>query len=190
MIAYDVFGLDPALRASGLALPDGRTALIKTNAKEQDAARLEQIRWTVAAAVDPWPNPIVFAEKMFASQDAAAVLMGVQWVIRTELYRRRIPVVQVSTTKLKQFATGKGRVPGKKSKDRKKYIAEAVAQQTALRFASFDECDAFVLQCIGLEYFGRPHPFGVVSADQRRAIDGLTIEWPTPTGGELAGTQR
>lgn len=191
MIAYEVMGLDMALRDTGVAIPAG-TFRIRTDAKHQRPARLEVIRSGVGSTVAQLDHPMVFGEKMFATANNSAVLMSVEGVIRTELYRRGVPYVEVSTTKLKQFATGMGKVPGRTSNQRKQFIAQAVAEQTGHRFPSFDECDAFILRCMGLEFLGRPHPFGVVSGDQRRAVEGLTIEWSTLTGEpegavELAG---
>lgn len=143
-----VMGLDLSLTGTGVAKPDGATARIKTGSL-RGCERLIRIRRDVMAfVVADMPGLVIIEDRVNHVGDpgATAELHG---VIKVALHEWSIPFALVPAPNLKQFACGKGN--GKKED----MLLHAYIRY-GREFANNDECDAFLLRAMGLEYLGSP----------------------------------
>ncbi|MDR0128667.1 hypothetical protein [Priestia megaterium] len=104
-------GIDPSTKLGKCILnEDGKVleAVEITSEETHDPARL--IDLTIQAVSDIERDDWVFIEGFSYGSKGSAVDIqyGLGWLIRAELYRRRIPYIEVSPNSLKKFAAGKG----------------------------------------------------------------------------------
>jgi Holliday junction resolvasome RuvABC endonuclease subunit len=146
-----VIGLDLSLTSTGVAHGD-TTASFQPKTKGME--RLDGVLGFVLDAVGAAPDPFVVVEGYsFSSRNSHAHALGeLGGVVRHELWRRSVPYVDVPPTCRAKFATGKGNAA-------KAEVVSAVSARTGLLWAgkgAEDQCDAWVLQEMGLTRLGRP----------------------------------
>lgn len=144
-----VIGLDLSLTSTGVAYGD-RTTTVLTAAKgpERLDHMLNVVMDIVAAAADPF---VVVEGYSFSSRNTHAHALGeLGGVIRHGLWKADVPYVDVPPTCRAKFATGKGNAG-------KAEVVSAVSARTGIIWSgkgAEDQCDAWVLQEMGLVHFG------------------------------------
>lgn len=163
-----VMGLDLSMTATGICLPDGGTLTVKTDAKHGDR-RLAQIRTAVADAAQVGAPDLVVLEEAPPGLKGPAIKAChmVQGVARLALLDLEVPYAVVNPSTLKVYATGK------KGAD-KTAMAMAAYKRAGLEFADDNQCDAWWLRAMGLDWIDiAPFPLPVA---QRAALYAVT--WP------------
>lgn len=168
-------GIDVSLTSTGVAVAtqngDAQTELVKTSGKMTDtiddtAIRLGNIITEVfnfAASVDP--DVIVIETATFSThKDSSAHRRAGLWWALVMVLREHWPVVGVSPTQLKKYATGKGNAP-------KEAVLMSVAKMWGhgvVEDGNFDRADSMVLATMGSQYLGWEVPLKLT--DYRREL--------------------
>ncbi|MEU7972181.1 hypothetical protein AB0B48_09065 [Micromonospora sp. NPDC049089] len=159
-----IVGLDLSITATGVAAHDGTTRTIKPGSNGD--RRLVEIRdcvgLVVGGAID-----LVVIEDLPTHAKAAGITGMVHGAVRSALILWGIPYVLVTPASLKKYATGKGN-------SGKPEMAVAAFKRAGREFADDNQCDAFWLRAMGLEYLG--HPIAEMPAAQRAAL--AAVKWP------------
>lgn len=143
-----VIGIDPSLTSTGIATEDATWTF---NPRTKGMERLHDILNHVVDTIRDVHDPYVVIESYsYASKNSQAHALGeLGGVIRLELWRRRIPYTDIPPTVRAKFATGKGNAS-------KSEVVSAISARTGIIWSgkgAEDECDAWVLQEIGLQHF-------------------------------------
>ena len=157
-----IIGIDPSLTGTGVAATEG---LHTITSKPRDTtltgrrARLTEIRNeldNLVLGVKPWqfehtPNLVVIEAPSLAQKSQAGTLdrNGLWWLIVDRLHTLGIPVVDVTPSTLKKFATGKGNAT-------KPDMRMALYQRAGLDCRDDNQVDAHFLRQIGLHLLGDP----------------------------------
>ena len=174
-----IIGIDPSLTGTGVATAEG---LHTITSKPSDTtltgrrARLATIVHeldNIVLGVKPWrfertPNLIVIEAPSLAQKSQAGTLdrNGLWWLIVNRLHTLGIPVVEVSPSTLKKFATGKGNA-----------TKEAMVAAAARRLPHVDtgdqadRADALWLAAMGADAYGCP--LVDLPITHRAALDGV-----------------
>lgn len=165
----DVIGLDLSLTSTGMAYGD---ATVSFQPKTKGMQRLQEIMRGVFDIARSLPDPFVVVEGYsFSSRNSHAHALGeLGGVIRYHLWQAQVPYVDVPPTCRAKFATGKGNAG-------KAEVVSAVSARTGRTWigkGAEDECDAWVLQEMGLAHFNIPrHQWPAANLSTLS-----TIEWP------------
>ena len=165
----DVIGLDLSLTSTGVAHGD---TTVSFQPKTKGMQRLEDLTLEILGVVLSYPDPFVVVEGYsFSSRNSHAHALGeLGGVARHALWVRRIAYVDVPPTCRAKFATGKGNAG-------KAEVVSSVSARTGRTWTgkgAEDECDAWVLQEMGLHHFGAArHEWPATNV---AALS--TIEWP------------
>lgn len=109
-----VFGIDPSIAATGVALPSGSSHTIKTIPTDGDA-RLHQLARTMDSylvrfeQLDSEVYSVAVVEDLPMNAKSAGLTGMAQGVIRERLAYYEIPVARIAPASLKKYATGSGR---------------------------------------------------------------------------------
>ena len=163
-----VLGLDLSMTASGICFPNGNTSTVATNAKDKDA-RLVVIRNAVRSAVISTRPDLVVMEEAPPGLKGPAIkaIHMVQGAVRTALLDLEVPYAVVNPSTLKAYATGR------KGAD-KTAMAMAAFKRADREFADDNQCDAWWLRVMGLDWFGYADVLlPVAQRDFMKAVD-----WP------------
>jgi Holliday junction resolvasome RuvABC endonuclease subunit len=144
-----IMGLDLSLTSTGISI-DGETFVVAS--KEKGPARLIEVsRTVVSLALSRKVELVVIEGYSFASRNSQAHSIGeLGGVVRVQLYANQIPYVEVPPTCRAKFATGRGNAS-------KNDVISAISAKTGIVWSgagSDDECDAWVLEEMGLCHFG------------------------------------
>lgn len=142
----NVLGLDLSMAATGIAFPDGRTLTVATNAKHRDA-RLGVIRDAVTMALTGVDLVVMEEAPPGLKGPAIKAIHMVQGAVRVALLDMGVPYAVVNPSTLKAYATGK------KGAD-KTAMAMAAFKRAALEFPDDNQCDAWWLRVMGMDWFG------------------------------------
>ena len=158
----NVLGIDPSLTGTGVATAGG---LHTITSKPSDTtltgrrARLTTIVHeldNIVLGVKPWrferiPNLIVIEAPSLAQKSQAGTLdrNGLWWLLVDRLHTLGIPVVEVSPSTLKKFATGKGNAT-------KPDMRMALYQRAGLDCRDDNQVDAWWLRQVGLHFTDHP----------------------------------
>lgn len=169
-----VVGLDLSCDQSGVALPDKTTVIKppKPSGKRtlvDDLERLAYIEADVRHRLETYRPDLVVIEDYARGLKSASAhrLAEVGGVVRLVCWRAAAPVAIVNVQHLKIYATGKGGAT-------KSQMATAAHKRAGLEFATEDECDAWWLQAMGLDYLG--HPVCELPQLHRGALG--KVSWP------------
>lgn len=166
-----ILGLDPSLRATGLALPDGDLVTIQTPSCATLDDKVERVRHIVghvgvAAKIGAL---IVIEGPAFGMNNAAThELAGLWWALVVRLSEQGNQVAVVGPGTLKKFATGNGAA-------KKPDLRMAHYQRTGEDVADPDQIDAFWLREAGRQRLGHPDAL-TLPAVQRDAL--AKVAWP------------
>ena len=137
----NILGIDLSLTSTGISV-NGETGTITTQAK--GAERLSIISLAILDAIIDNSVEIVAIEGYsFASRNSQAFSIGeLGGVVRTRLWERNIPYVDIPPTCRAKFATGRGNAA-------KTEVMSSISAKTGIIFAgkgADDMCDAWILE--------------------------------------------
>lgn len=168
----NILGVDLSLTSTGISA-NGKTGTITTPAKGPE--RLSIISLAVLdAVIDNSIQLVAIEGYSFASRNSQAHSIGeLGGVVRTRLWERNIPYVDIPPTCRAKFATGRGNAA-------KTEVMSSISAKTGLVFSgkgADDMCDAWILEemCrtrIGISDY-------TWSATQLSALD--KVDWGTLT---------
>jgi hypothetical protein len=169
-----VLGLDLSITAPGIALPDGTTRTIKTNAKDGDR-RLQHIVNEIGLALGVGPDGIGSGVDLVVMEEAPPGLKGpaikaihmVHGAVRLHLIDFGTAYVVINPTTLKGYATGST------SAD-KTAMAMAAYKRAGREFGDDNQCDAAWLRWAGLDWYGQPE-FDLPKTQRERLTK---VQWP------------
>lgn len=173
MSGLHVLGLDLSLTSTGIALPDGTTRRVTTNAADTLEIRLDRIVSGVGEAY--WTEhglpgvELVVIEDLPKNARAAGMTGPVHGAVRWWLHGVEATIVTVPAANVKKYATGSGNAP-------KTDLALAALKRAGLEFDRNrdDECDAWWLRAMALDAYGQP--LFDMPASHRGALE--KISWP------------
>ncbi|MFJ5804823.1 hypothetical protein [Streptomyces sp. NPDC093093] len=171
-----VIGLDVALSASGVA-GAGWTDHVRCTATHTHS-RLQYQLDGLASFYRHAEFVVIEGAAYSKNNQGADALAAMRWMIRHDLWKRRIPYVVITPTKRITYATGStvhkdehgARIKGPALKG---LVREAVAERYGIHTEGncrYDEADAYVLLAMGLDHLG--HPLAEVPASHARALVG------------------
>ena len=166
----NVLGLDLSMTATGIALPDGGTLTVATNAKHKDA-RLAVIRDVVTLTLTGVDLVVMEEAPPGLKGPAIKAIHMVHGAVRVALLDMGVPYAVVNPSTLKVYATGK------KGAD-KTAMAMAAYKRADLEFVDDNQCDAWWLRAMGLDQLGLAE---VTVPQAQRAFLG-SVDWPDVTG--------
>ncbi|MFJ7422701.1 hypothetical protein ACIQXD_29480 [Streptomyces uncialis] len=172
-----VVGLDLALSTTGVAGP-GWVDHVRAGKGVVGAERLHAI--LVGAAKFYRRADLVVVEGAAFSralQRGHDELAALRWLVRLDLWRRRIPCAVVPPDNRTIYATGKARWRGESPRQVKGRVRDAVAARYGVECegpARYDEADAYVLTAMGRDWLG--WPLAEVPPSHARALTG--VAWP------------
>lgn len=166
-----VVGLDPSLRATGLALPDGELLTITTPSCSTLDDRIERIRHIfgkVGVRARIGALVVIEGPAFGMNNKATHELAGLWWSLVVRLAEQGNQIAVLSPGQLKKFATGRGNA-------KKPDLRMALYQRAGLDVRSDDEVDAFWLRQAGLVRQGHPDALALPKT-HTAVLDG--IAWP------------
>lgn len=167
-----VVGIDPSLRATGIAL-DGRLSSFHPGKGITGAPRIRMIRAALLAnTVNARPDLAVIEGPAYSRQLGAGhhEAAGLWWAIIDMLWTHDVPYAVVPPTVLKKYATGRGNAA-------KPDMRMALYQRTGVDVGDDNEVDAAWLRAMGLDRLGAAE-FAVPQA-HRDALG--KVDWPEVT---------
>jgi Holliday junction resolvasome RuvABC endonuclease subunit len=137
----NILGVDLSLTSTGISA-NGKTGTITTSAKGPE--RLSIISLAVLdAVIDNSIQLVAIEGYSFASRNSQAHSIGeLGGVVRTRLWERNIPYVDIPPTCRAKFATGRGNAA-------KTEVMSSISAKTGLVFSgkgADDMCDAWILE--------------------------------------------
>jgi len=137
----NILGVDLSLTSTGISA-NGKTGTITTPAKGPE--RLSIISLAVLdAVIDNSIQLVAIEGYSFASRNSQAHSIGeLGGVVRTRLWERNIPYIDIPPTCRAKFATGKGNAA-------KTEVMSSISAKTGLVFSgkgADDMCDAWILE--------------------------------------------
>lgn len=163
-----VLGLDLSLTSTGVALPNGTTATIKTEAVEALEVRLDIIVTGIIHALNGLLPDLVVVEDLPRNARGAGSTGPVHGAVRYWFHERGTPIATPTAASIKKYATGVGNCG-------KTMMALAAQSRAGIDFGDHgDECDAWWLRAAALDAYG--HPVVDVPKAQRAALD--KVDWP------------
>jgi len=180
-----VIGLDVALVLTGVAGP-GWTDYVNSKTRRGEE-RLDYVLHQLQSFYRHADFVVIegpsFGSALQAGHDEMAAM---RWMVRVDLWKRRIPYAVCPPVSRTKFALGtsqpKDPQTGKRlvAKQAKAAVADAVAEQYGIECegrARYDQADAYVLMAMGRAHLG--HPLAALPATHTRALAGIT--WPERT---------
>lgn len=159
-----ILALDVSFSATGIASSDGLLGTRKLKGKGVD--RLARAGSMFVDLASPY-DLVVIEGYSYGSQGRAIVSIGeLGGVVRVDLYRAKIPYLEVPPATLKKYATGKGNAS-------KEAVLAAAIRRLDYAGHDKDEADALWLLEIGRAMTGQPHV--TVPKTHRRALEALTL---------------
>lgn len=167
----NVLGLDLSLTATGVALPDGRSATWSTTRRGME--RLDHLRGKVIDLLEAEPVHVVAIEGYsFNSKGNSIVNLGeLGGVIRWTLWRFGFTYTDVPPPCLKKYATGAGNAS-------KEAVLAAAIRRLGYEGHDHNQADALWLRAMALDHYG--HPVVTVPAAHRDAL--AKVAWPELEG--------
>lgn len=166
-----IIGLDLSMTATGMAFPDGSTAVIKPRGVEY--ARLSSIEAQLEHAVRLARPDLAVVEDIQGGLKghSAKVIPMVHAVALLVLMRAGVPYAFVNASTLKAYATGRGGAD-------KTAMTMAAFKRTGREFRDDNECDAFWLRAAGHAAYGS----SVVELPRANVETLRKVVWPFLAG--------
>jgi Holliday junction resolvasome RuvABC endonuclease subunit len=165
-------GLDLSLTSTGYSI-NGNTGVISTNHK--GAERLSRVSNKIIDLIMENPIDFVILEGYsFASRNSQAHSIGeLGGAVRMKIWERGVAYIEVPPTCRAKFATGKGNAG-------KTEVISSISARTGKTFlgsGADDECDAWILEQMGLAYLGlSQYDWPQVNLSALEKIDWSVIE--------------
>lgn len=176
-----VIGLDVAMGITGVA-GEGWTDYVKAKGQSQHS-RFEQQLAGIADHTRHVALVVIEGAAYGHNNQGADALAAMRWMVRHDLWKRRIPYAVVTPGQRMIYAVGTAAPTdpdtGKRLKGTalKGALRDAVATTYGIATegeARYDEADAYILMAMGLHWLG--WPLKVVPDSHRRALD--AVRWP------------
>ncbi|MFF7949083.1 hypothetical protein [Streptomyces griseorubiginosus] len=176
-----VIGLDVAMGTTGIA-GEGWTDFVHAKGASQHS-RFEQQLAGIADHIRHAHFVVIEGPAFSKNNQGADALSAMRWMVRHDLWKRRIPYAVVNPDHRIMYATGtaapKDPETGLRLKGEplKAIVRQAVLETygiTTEGTAKYDEADAYVLLAMGLHWLGAP--LAIVPDTHRRALD--AVRWP------------
>lgn len=176
-----VIGLDVAMGTTGIA-GEGWTDHVRAKGSSQHS-RFEQQLTGIADHIRHAHLVVIEGAAYGHNNQGADALAAMRWMVRHDLWKRRIPYAVVTPGQRMIYAVGTAAPTdpdtGKRLKGDalKGALRDSVATTYGIHTegpARYDEADAYVLMAMGLHWLG--WPLAVVGDDRRRALD--SVRWP------------
>ncbi|MFE9921608.1 hypothetical protein ACFYQA_08495 [Streptomyces sp. NPDC005774] len=176
-----VIGLDVAMGTTGIA-GEGWTDHVRAKGASQHS-RFEQQLTGIADHIRHADFVVIEGPAFSKNNNGADALSAMRWMVRHDLWKRRIPYAVVNPDHRIIYAVGtaapKDSETGVRLKGEplKAVVRQAVAETYGVvteGLAKYDEADAYILMAMGLHWLG--WPLAVVPDDRRRALD--SVRWP------------
>lgn len=180
--APKVIGLDVAMGTTGIA-GEGWTDYVKAKGTAQHP-RFQQQLDGIADHIRNADFVVIEGPAFSKNNQGADALSAMRWMVRHDLWKRRIPYAVVRPDDRIKYATGTTRPLDPDTRARlkgdqlKAIVRQAVIDTygiTTEGTAKYDEADAYILLAMGLHWLG--HPLAVVPDDRRAALD--SVHWPS-----------
>jgi Holliday junction resolvasome RuvABC endonuclease subunit len=167
----NVVGLDLSLTATGVSNATG-CYLIKTKPKDWEMPHGDVLRIDhIAAEVSSFcagADLVICEGFSFGSKGSALFqVAGLGYIVRSQILRSSIPLVLPTPSQLKFYITGRGNAD-------KPTMRMETFKRFELDIADDNECDAFGLRAMALDYYGCP--LVKMPAHNRTVLD--KVEWP------------
>lgn len=159
-----VVGLDLSLTSTGICSVDGNPSTVAGDAKMGDR-RLTKIAGAIA--IMSTGAELAVIEDLPRGAMGGSTTGMAQGVARLTLMQLNIPYALVPPATLKMYATGKGTAS-------KIEMAISAYKRAEWEFPNDDECDAWWLRAMGLDFLGEP--LFELPAAQRKAL--AKVAWP------------
>jgi hypothetical protein len=181
-VAPKVIGLDVAMGTTGIA-GEGWTDHVKAKGTSQHS-RFEQQLIGIADHTRHADFVVIEGPAFSKNNNGADALSAMRWMVRHDLWKRRIPYAVINPDHRIMYATGTAAPKDPETGLRLKgEPLKAVVRQTVLETygittegtAKYDEADAYILLAMGLHWLG--YPLAVVPDTHRRALD--AVRWPS-----------
>jgi hypothetical protein len=179
--APKVIGLDVAMGITGIA-GEGWTDYVRAKGTSQHS-RFEQQLAGIADHVRNADFVVIEGAAFSKNNQGADALSAMRWMVRHDLWKRRIPYAVARPDDRIKYATGttQPRDPDTKARLKgdplKAVVRQAVIDTYSITTegtAKYDEADAYILLAMGLHWLG--HPLAVVPDTRRSALD--SVRWP------------
>lgn len=149
-MSIPVVGLDPSLRATGLALPEQNLTVHGVERKhgcplDSRVDRIRSIVGRVGVAIGSGALVIIEAPAIGKHNNGTHELAGLWWAIATRLVEQGNLLAVVNPVHLKMFATGKARAD-------KSAMVDAVREVGGPNLTDHNQADAWWLRQIGLAH--------------------------------------
>ncbi|MER7047758.1 hypothetical protein [Streptomyces jumonjinensis] len=176
-----VIGLDIAMGITGIA-GEGWTDHVKARGQSQHS-RFEQQLIGIADHIRAADFVVIEGAAYGHNNTGADALAAMRWMVRHDLWKRRIPYAVVTPGQRMIYAVGtaapKDPETGKRLRGDalKGALRDAVAETYGIHTegpARYDEADAHILMAMGVHWLG--WPLAVVPDTHRRALD--SVRWP------------
>lgn len=168
VLRMKVIGIDPSINGTGLCWSEGTVSTVLCRTAQGDS-RLQIINSRAAkVAADADLAVVEMAPPGLRGASISALHM-VQCAVRLALLDRDVPYALVHPSWVKGYATGSGG-----SGTGKTAMAEAAYERAGMSFADDNQCDAWWLRQMGLDWYGEA-PL-VMPAAQRAWLE--RVKWP------------
>ena len=176
-----VIGLDVAMGITGIA-GEGWTDYVRAKGQSQHS-RFEQQLAGIADHIRHADFVVIEGAAYSKNNQGADALSAMRWMVRHELWKRRIPYAVARPDDRIKYATGttQPRDAGTRLRLKGELLKGVVRQAvidtygvTTEGTAKYDEADAYILMAMGLHWLG--WPLAVVSDERRTALD--SVSWP------------
>jgi Holliday junction resolvasome RuvABC endonuclease subunit len=159
-----VVGLDLSLTATGVACDVGESTIAP---KTRGMRRLYDILTAVLDVCSLGVDLVVVEGYAFASATASYQLGELGGVVRLALWLEGVPVVVVSPSTLKKWATGNGGA-------KKEAVLAAAIRRLGYSGSDHNQADAMWLRAGALDHYG--FAMCAMPGEQRAALD--KVDWP------------
>lgn len=176
-----VIGLDVAMGTTGIA-GEGWTDYVKAKGTSQHG-RFDQQLTGIADHIRNADFVVIEGPAFSKNNQGADALSAMRWMVRHDLWKRRIPyavvgpdirlIYTLGTAQPKDADTGL-RLKGDPLKAAVRQAVLETYGITTEGDAKYDEADAYVMLAMGLHWLG--HPLAVIPDSHRRALD--SVRWP------------
>lgn len=173
-----VAGIDPALKATGLAMPDDTFATVAPPKSVDGYRRHRHVTQRVLERLHDASVELVILEDYAPHSlgiNSTIVAAELQGILRTELTDQAIPFAVVPPSTLKKYAVGKGNAPKAVLYDAaREAIFAGRCARDAFDFENglpetYDEADAYWLRRLGL---------AILADDPAGIVHLAKIKWP------------
>jgi Holliday junction resolvasome RuvABC endonuclease subunit len=179
-----IAGLDISLNSTGAASIDTASGrVIVTKFKHKNLSGHERLQWNakqLGEFVADHDLAVIETPAYAAKSSVRDLIDGNHWLMRHEVWKRRVPYAMVATTQLKVYATMNGAA---KKPDVVAAMREAFP---GIQIGGDDEADAFVLATMGCAYRGQPVDLHVARGRSTLA----EVKWPDQRGEPTRGITR